>query len=214
MKIGVLGTGGVGSTIGSALVTLGHDVMMGSRSTANAKAVAWAASAGGRATHGNFADAARHGEILFNCTSGGGSLPALEAAGAANLRGKILVDVANPLDFSRGMPPSLTHNGSDSLAEQIQRACPDTKVVKALNTINAKVMVDPGRLRGAHDLFICGNDADAKSRVTDVLRGFGWKSVVDLGDLTRARGMEAYVLMWVAMMLAGGTPEFNIAIVR
>src|SRR5512141_355453 len=162
MKIGVLGTGVVGQTIATALVHKGHDVMMGSRSKTNEKASAWTQQTGPRASHGTFAEAARHGEIVFNCTHGGASVAALEAAGRENLRGKVVVDVGNPLDFSKGMPPSMTHNGSDSLAEQIQRALPEARVVKALNTINCFLMVDPSRVKGAHDVFVCGNDAAAK----------------------------------------------------
>jgi len=215
VNIGVLGTGVVGTTIGGALAARGHKVMMGSRTAANEKATAWAAQAGANASHGTFAAAAAHGELVFNCTSGAVSLEALRAAGSDNLRGKILIDVANPLDFSRGMPPSLSHSGNDSLGEQIQRAFPDARVVKALNTINCKVMVEPARVPGTHDVFICGNDAAAKARVTELLRDdFGWTSVVDLGDITRARGTEAYVLMWVAMLVAFGTADFNIRVAR
>ena len=141
MKLGILGTGMVGSTIGSKLVALGHEVVMGSRKAGNEKAVAWAAAAGAGASHGTFAAAAAHGELVFNCTSGGGAVDAVTAAGADNLRGKILVDIAVPLDFSKGMPPSLLFSGDDSIGERVQRALPDTKVVKALNTINHKVMV-------------------------------------------------------------------------
>lgn len=215
MKIGILGTGAVGQTLGTALTARGHEVTMGSRTATNEKAQAWAQRAGKNAAHGTFADAARHGELIMNCTSGAGSLDALRAAGAASLAGKVLIDVANPLDFSKGMPPTLAHRGDDSLAEQIQRAFPDAKVVKALSTINCNVMVDPARVPGEHDAFVCGNDAGAKARVTELLtRDFGWKRVIDLGDLTRARGLEAYVLAWVAMLQAFGTADFNIRVVR
>src|SRR3954470_2205060 len=137
MKLGVFGTGMVGSTIATKLAQLGHEVKMGSRAAGNAKAVEWAKAAGGKASQGTFADAAAFGEVLFNCTSGGASLAALQAAGATNLAGKVLVDVSNPLDFSKGMPPTLSVCNTDSLGEQIQRAFPDAKVVKALNTVNA-----------------------------------------------------------------------------
>ena len=215
MKLGILGTGMVGSTIGSKLVALGHEVVMGSRKAGNEKAVAWAAAAGAGASHGTFADAAANGEIVFNCTSGGGAVAAVTAAGADNLRGKILIDIANPLDFSKGMPPSLLFSGDNSIGERIQRALPDTKVVKALNTINHKVMVDPSRVPGGHDLFISGNDAVAKARVAEILRDwFGWKSIVDLGDITTARGTESYLLLWLRLWGALGTTDFNIKVVR
>ena len=190
MKIGVLGTGTVGRTIATKLVALGHEVTMGSRTADNEQAAEWVAEAGDRAAQGTFADAAAFGEIVFNCTAGVASLEALGSIATDDLAGKILVDVANPLDFSQGMPPTLSVSNTDSLAEQIQRALPDARVVKALNTVNAMVMVDPGRVPGEHDVFLCGNDADAKARVTQLLESFGWPSerVVDLGDISGREG--------------------------
>jgi len=215
MKIGVLGTGMVGPTIGTKLVELGHEVMMGSRSKDNEKAAAWAKSAGPKASHGTFADAARFGEVLFNCTNGMASLNALKLAGAENMKGKILVDIANPLDASKGMPPTLSVSNTDSLGEQIQRAFPDTKVVKTLNTMNCRIMVNPSLVRGDHDVFVSGNDRTAKERVKDILMNwFGWKSVVDLGDITTARGAEQLLPLWVRLMGMFGTPNFNFKIVK
>ena len=215
MKIAVFGTGTVGITIASKLVSLGHEVNMGSRTSSNEKAVAWAREAGPRASHGTFAEAAAFGEIIFNCTLGTATLDALNAAGAGALEGKILVDISNPLDFSQGMPPSLFVFGRDSLAEQIQRAFPSTRVVKALNTINCNVMVDAGRLPGEHATFVSGNDVEAKQKVTEILRDwFGWKQVLDLGDITTARGTEAYLMFWLRLWGALGTPDFNIQIVK
>jgi len=214
MKIGVLGTGIVGQTVAGALASKGHEVRMGAREAGNEKAAAWAKKAGGKASHGTFADAASFGEIVFNCTSGEASLKALAAAGAGNLAGKVLVDVANPLDFSKGMPPTLFTPQGDSLAEQIQKAFPKARVVKALNTINANVMFHPEKVPGESDLFVCGNDADARRSVTDLLQSFGWKSVIDLGDVTAARGLEAYLLLWLRLWGALGKPEFNVRVVR
>ena len=215
MKIGVLGTGMVGEAIASKLVSLGHDVKMGARSATNEKAIAWSKAAGAKASHGTFADAAAFGEIIFNCTNGQGSLAALEAAGKANLAGKILVDIANPLDFSKGMPPSLTVCNTDSLAEQIQRAFPDAKVVKTLNTLNAKLMVNPSLVPGEHDVFVSGNDADAKAKVTEILRDwFGWKNVIDMGDITTARGTEMLLPLWVRLYGKFGNANFNWHIAR
>lgn len=215
LKIGVLGTGMVGNTIGNKLIALGHEVVMGSRTANNEKAVAWSKAAGSRANHGAFSDAAAHGEIIFNCTAGAGALDAVRAAGTENLRGKILIDIANPLDFSKGMPPGLLFRGDDSLGEQVQSALPDTKVVKALNTVNHEVMVDPGRVPGSHDIFISGNDATAKTRVAEILRDwFGWKSIIDLGDITTARGTESYLPLWIRLWSTLGTADFNIRIVR
>lgn len=215
MKIGVLGTGIVGTTIASKLVQSGHDVKMGSRAAGNDKAVAWSKSNGARASEGSYADAAAFGDLLFNCTSGTGSLPALEAAGATNLGSKVLVDVSNPLDFSKGMPPTLTVCNTDSLAEQLQRAFPDLKVVKALNTMTAAIMVNPGLIKGEHEVFICGNDAGAKSKVKELLTGgFGWSLVHDLGDLTAARGQEMFLIFWTRVYGSLQSPMFNLHIAR
>jgi predicted dinucleotide-binding enzyme len=213
MRIGVLGTGIVGQTIATKLVELGHDVTMGARQAGSEKAVEWAAGAGAGAGEGSFADAAAHGELLFNCTSGTASLDALRAAGEAELRGKVLVDVANPLDFSHGMPPTLSVCNDDSLGEQIQREFPDARVVKALNTVNASVMVDP--IDGTN-LLVCGDDAAAKEQVVALLGEFGWPadSILDLGGIDGARGAEMYLPLWLRMMGALGTPQFNIAAIR
>lgn len=215
MKFGVLGSGMVGSTIATKLASLGHEVKMGSRDAANPKAKAWVASAGRGASQGTFADAAAFGEIVFNCTNGMGSIDALKSAGAAALRGKILVDVANPLDFSKGMPPTLFVSNNDSLGETIQRTFPEAKVVKALNTVNAAIMVAPGKLPGDHDLFVCGNDAAAKARIIRLLqKEFGWKSVNDVGDISAARATESYLHLWLRLYGALQTADFNVHVVR
>lgn len=214
MKIGVFGTGMVGTTIASKLVSLGHEVKMGSRTANNEKAAEWVKQAGQGASQGTFADAAAFGEILFNCALGSATMDILKSAGEENLRGKILVDISNPLDFSKGMPPSLFVSNTDSLGEQIQRAFPEVKVVKTLNTINCDVMVDPARLPEDHDVFVSGNDTEAKAKVTEILRGwFGWKNVVDLGDITTARGTEAYLLLWIRLWGTLKTPNFNLKLV-
>ncbi|MBX7083935.1 MAG: NAD(P)-binding domain-containing protein [Nannocystaceae bacterium] len=215
MKIGILGTGMVGNTIGGKLVALGHDVTMGARAATNEKAAAFAQSHGPRARAGSFADAAAFGEIVFVCTAGAGTLEALHAAGAANLAGKVVIDVTNPLDFSKGFPPRLSICNDDSLGEQIQRAFPSARVVKSLNTVTCSVMVDAARLPGEHVMFVAGNDAAAKAEVTALLRdGFGWRTVIDLGDIGQARGTEMYLPLWVRLYGALGTAEFNLAIVR
>jgi predicted dinucleotide-binding enzyme len=162
-----------------------------------------------------FAEAAARAELVINATSGGGSLGVLEAAGAGNLSGKVLVDVANPLDFSAGFPPTLSVKDTDSLAEQIQRTFPDARVVKTLNTLNASLMVDPRALAdGDHSVFVSSDDADAKATVTELLRSFGWRDVIDLGELSSARGAEMLLPIWVRLMPALGTPAFNVKIVR
>ena len=214
MRFGVLGTGTVGSAVATRLVSLGHEVRMGAREAANPKARDWAAAQGARASAGTFAEAAAFGEVVFNCTMGTASLDALQAAGAQNLGEKVLVDVANPLDFSGKTPALSTAAAGDSLAERIQKAFPGARVVKALNTVTAGVMGHPEKVPGDSDLFIAGNDADAKRRVTALLEEFGWKSVLDLGDVTAARGMEAYLLLWLRLAGTLKTPNLNVRVVH
>ncbi|KFE68591.1 NADPH-dependent F420 reductase [Hyalangium minutum] len=216
MKIGVFGTGMVGATIGTKLVALGHEVKMGSRTANNEKAVAWAKKAGAKASQGTFADAAGFGELIFNCTSGAGALDALNAAGAGSLKGKILIDISNPLDFSKGMPPTLFAGNTDSLGERLQAAFPETHVIKTLNTVTAEIMVNPGRIGGGdHVMFISGNDTAAKAKVGEFLKTqFGWKELVDLGDITTARGTESYLPLWLRLWGALKTPYFNVKIVK
>ena len=214
MQIGILGTGVVGQTLGARLTQLGHDVMLGSRTATNAKAAKWASENSPRGKQGTFADTATFGNIVFNCTSGTVSLEVLNAAGAANLGNKVLVDVSNPLDFSKGFPPTLSVCNTDSIAEQIQAAFPSARVVKTLNTMTAAVMVNPALVSGEHDVFVSGNDAAAKSEVTDLLRSFGWRTVIDLGDITTARGVEMILPLWLQLMGAFKSPLFNFHIAR
>ena len=216
MRIGVLGTGVVGQTIASKLIELGHDVTMGSRSATNERVVAWAAGAGERAHAGTMADAAASGEIVINATSGAATLEALNAAGAANLAGKVLIDISNPLDHSTGFPPTLLTVNTDSLGEQVQRAFPDARVVKTLNTVNADVMVNPGLIDGGHAIFVSGNDDDAKQTVATLLRSFGWgeDDIVDLGDITTSRGPEMYLALWIRVRMKLGISHFNIRLVQ
>jgi 8-hydroxy-5-deazaflavin:NADPH oxidoreductase len=216
MRVGVLGTGAVGRAIGTRLLQLGHEVTMGSRSAESAALADWVSEAGEGAQGGTFADAAAGAELLFNCTAGIASLAALEAAGANNLSGKTLVDVAVPLDFSQGMPPRLAFCNDDSLGERIQAAFPETRVVKALNTVNSAVMVDPGRVRGDHSIFVCGDDGAAKAQVSGLLEAIGWpaESIVDLGGIDAARGTEMYLPLWLRLYGHFGDADFNIAVAR
>ena len=215
MRIGILGTGIVGKTLATKLAKLGHDVRMGSRTAGGEKAKAWVKDTGGKSSEGTFADAAAHGEMVFNCTSGMASLEALKSAGAKNLQGKTLVDVANPLDFSKGMPPTLTVCNTDSLGEQIQRAFPTAKVVKSLNTVTTAVMVDPSIIPGVHTMFVSGNDAKAKAEVINILKtGFGWKEVMDLGDISCARAQEMHLALWVRLYAKLQTPNVNVHVAR
>lgn len=212
MKMGILGSGIVGQVISARLAELGHDVMIGTRTAA--KLQEWQ-SINLKVSIGSFAQTAAHGEMIFNATLGTASLDVLRMAGASNLNGKILVDISNPLDFSNGFPPSLTVSGTDSLAEQIQRAIPFAKVVKTLNTVTAQIMVYPRAVaEGEHHVFVSADDADAKAQVVEVLKSFGWIHIFDLGDLSTARGTEAYLLLWTRMYAALQNGMINVKIVK
>ena len=225
MRVAVLGTGGVGQTLAAKMAALGHEVMIGTRDVQAAldrAEAGWGAMvlSEWHAEHpdvklGTFADAAAHAEVVFNATAGMASLDVLEAAGAKNLDGKILIDVANPLDFSKGMPPTLSVCNTDSLGEQIQRAFPGAKVVKTLNTVNSNVMVDPSLVDGGdHHVFVSGNDEGAKAEVTRILKEwFGWKNVLDLGDITSARGAEMLLSLWLRLSMTLQTPMATIKVV-
>ena len=203
MRIGVLGTGMVGQTLGSRLAEVGHEVRTGSRTAGKEGAVA-------------FADAAAFGEVIFNCTAGDGSIDALRAAGEANLTDKVLIDVSNPLDHSSGGMPTLFVSNIDSLGERIQRAFPEARVVKSLQTMNCEIMAKPARVPGDHVVFVCGDDVAAKKQATALLGDFGWppERVIDLGDIEAARGTEMYVALWLRIWQAVGTLDFNISIAR
>lgn len=218
MKIGVLGTGVVGQTIAAKFSSLGHSVYIGTRDvgkTSQGPFAQWK-NAHSEIKLATFSDAAAHGEILVNATSGVGSIEALNLAGSANLKGKILIDIANPLDFSKGMPPTLSVCNESSLGEQIQAAFPEVKVVKTLNTMTASVMVEPGLVPGDHNVFVAGNDKSAKAAVIDILNEFGWKkeNVIDLGDITGARGTEMFLPLWLRLWGTLQTPMMNIKIMR
>jgi predicted dinucleotide-binding enzyme len=216
MKIGILGTGMVGNAIGSKLIQLGHEVKMGSRTSGNQKAVEWVEQNGSTASQGTFKDAADFGEIVFNCTAGAVSLEALKMAGAESLKGKILIDVSNPMDFSKGLPPTLIPSLgiTTSLGEEIQKAYTEAKVVKTLNTMYCDTMVNASLLPGDHDVFVCGNDTEAKARVKEILTDwFGWKSIVDLGDITTSKATEMLALAGMYFFGLKGSPMYNLKLV-
>jgi 8-hydroxy-5-deazaflavin:NADPH oxidoreductase len=226
VRFGILGTGVVGKTIAVRLDGLGHDVIVGTRNPeetlsrtdpdqyGNPPFGAW------QEEHpevrlGTFAEAAAHGDMVVNATAGAVSLEALEQAGEDNLNGKILIDIANPLDFSKGMPPTLLVSNTDSLGEQIQRRFPEAKVVKTLHTMNAYLMVDPAQLAATdHTVFVSGDDTEAKARVSELLRSFGWNDIIDLGDITTARGTEMVLPIWVRLFGVLQKPIYNFKIVR
>lgn len=229
MKIGVLGSGSVGQLIGLKLVELGQDVMIGTRQPENLNGKrGWAAplgqwqqaaqegkTSGGSASIGTFAEAAAHGELLINATNGLGSLAAFALAGADNLRGKVVLDIANELDTSGGMPPTSLATDARSLAEDLQAAFPDVRLVKTLNTMNAQIMVNPQSLAGGqHTVFVCGNDESARAEASALLASFGWTDILDLGDLRAARGVEMLLPLWLRVWNRLGDTPFNFRIVR
>jgi 8-hydroxy-5-deazaflavin:NADPH oxidoreductase len=213
MKFAVLGAGMVGEALAGKLVSLGHEVKLGSRAESAGKAAAWAAQAGPRASNGSYAQAAAFGDIVVNALQGAATLPVLGDL-KHELAGKLLIDIANPLDFSKGFPPTLFISNDRSLAEEIQKLLPQTQVVKALNTVHAPVMVNPSLVPGEHDIFVSGNDAAAKARVVELLQSFGWKAPIDLGDLSTARGTEQLLPLWLRLYAALGTGMFNLRVVR
>ncbi|MDF2094077.1 NAD(P)-binding domain-containing protein [Knoellia sp. 3-2P3] len=225
MKIAVLGTGMVGQALAARLLALGHDVVVGTRDPqvslartepdgmGNPPFSAWL-EAHPAAALATFADATAGADLVVNATSGAGAIAALELAGADNLAGKVLLDISNPLDFSAGFPPTLFVKDTDSLGEQIQRAFPQTRVVKTLNTLNAHLMVEPKALGEESSVFLSGDDEAAKATVTELLESFGHTDVIDLGDITTARGTEMLLPVWLRLMGALGTPMFNFKVVR
>ncbi len=206
----------VGVSLANKLISLGHDVQMGARDANNEKASSWARQIGPQASNGTFASAAIWADVIVNCTAGVHSLAALGVAGAASMRGKVIIDIANPLDFSNGALPMLTVANNSSLGEQIQAAFPESRVIKTLNTMNHEIMVNPSKLQGNHLVFICGNDSQAKRFVIGLLVDFGWKpeQIMDLGDLTASRATEMYLPLWLRMFQALQTGDFNISISR
>ena len=225
MKTAVLGTGMVGQALASRLLELGHDVVVGTRdpevtlsrtepdAMGNPPFSAWL-EAHPAARLASLADAVTGAELVVNATSGAGALPALEQAGADNLAGKVVLDISNPLDFSQGFPPSLFVKDTDSLGEQLQRAFPQARIVKSLNTLNAGLMVDPKALGEESTVFVAGNDQAAKDAVTELLHSFGHTDVIDLGDITGARGIEMLLPVWLRLMQTLGTASFNFRVVR
>ncbi|MFF5917923.1 NADPH-dependent F420 reductase [Streptomyces flavochromogenes] len=213
MKIAVLGTGEVGRRLATKLASLGHEVAIGSRTADNAEAVKWAGEYGGG--HGTFAGVAGPAELVVNATGGLVSLAVLRSVGADRLRGKVLLDVSNGLDFSEGFPPKVVTPDGASVAEQLQHAFSETRVVKSLNTMTNTVMVEPGRVPGHHNVFLSGDDEDAKAVVAGLLGSFGWAPdrILDLGDLTSARATEQLVQLWLRLYGMLGTGDFNFSVV-
>ena len=212
MKIGILGTGMVGEALGTKFVQLEHRVKMGSRTAHNDTAAAWVRHNGANASQGTFADAAAFGEMIFVCLKGEIVLDVVRSV-AGSLRGRVVVDVSNPLDFSKGMPPSLSICNTNSLGEEVQKTAAEAKVVKTLNIVNCEVMVNPAK-GGDPTMLVCGNDSAAKNQVIALLKSLGWKDVIDLGDITKARGTEMLLPLWLNLFGAFGHPRFGFKVVR
>jgi predicted dinucleotide-binding enzyme len=227
MNVTVLGTGIVGQVISGRLASLGHDVTIGTRDVeqtlarkakdgmGNPPFGEWYAQNKNKIKLSKYSEAARSSAIIFNCTSGHGSVDAIKSLGDHS-NGKILIDVANPLDFSNGFPPSLSVVNTDSLGELIQRTFPNVKVVKTLNTMTCFIMVNPSIVPGDHDVFVSGNDDGAKNIAKEILQSFGWleSNIIDLGDITTARGTEQLLPIWVRLMGKLKTPMFNFKIMK
>lgn len=226
MKIGILGTGVVGQNIAERLTQLDHQVMIGTRNKENTLAKTGKDNFGRppfsewirnntKIKFGTFSEAAAFGEFIVNATNGEGTMHALESAGRKNLANKVMLDISNPLDFSKGMPPTLFISNNDSLGEQIQRTYPEIKVVKGLNTMNAYIMTNPSLLPEDHNVFLNGNNAEAKNDVKKLLTSFGWKekNIIDMGDISTARGTEQILPIWVRLWSTLQTPMFNFKIV-
>jgi predicted dinucleotide-binding enzyme len=215
-KIGILGTGVVGNTIGSKMIALGYEVKMGSRTANNDKAAEWANSQGNKASAGTFEDAAKFGDIIFNCTKGEVTLEVFKQAGPSNFKGKTVIDISNPLDFSQGFPPFLTpqYANTNSLGEEIQKLIPDANVVKSLNIVNCEVMVNAQKSGGDPTMFMSGNNEGAKTEVSSILNQFGWNDIIDLGDITNARATEMMLPIWVRTYAATKNGYIAFKIVR
>lgn len=215
-KIGILGTGMVGRTIGKKLIELGYLVKMGSRTPDNPTAHEWAKSHGNNASTGTFADAAQFGEIIFNCTKGEITLEVFKQAGLQHFSGKTIIDISNPLDFSKGMPPFLNpqYTNTNSLGEEIQKLLPAANVVKTLNIVNCEVMVEAEKCGGEATMFMSGNNDHAKKETQALLLKFGWKDVMDLGDITTARGTEMMLPIWLRIYMATGKGYHAFKVVR
>ncbi|HEX6096614.1 MAG TPA: NAD(P)-binding domain-containing protein [Thermoanaerobaculia bacterium] len=201
VRVGILGSGDVGRVLAAGFAGLGHDVKIGSRDPQ--KLADWAEAAGPHVSTGTFAETARFGDILVLATLGVATEEAIRLAGVDAFEGKVVIDATNPLDFSTGAP-RLSIGHTDSLGEVIQRLLPRTRVVKAFNTVGNALMINPQLPGGPPDMFICGNDEDAKKIVTQICKHFGW-GVVDIGGIEGSRHLEPMCMVWVLHGLRSGS---------
>jgi 8-hydroxy-5-deazaflavin:NADPH oxidoreductase len=222
VRIAVVGSGGVGLGLAPALAAVGHDVVLATRdpaaTTAREDVAGWVA-ANPDVPVVALQDAAAGADLVVNATGGLVSADALEAVdaggGGGALDGVVVLDLANPLDFSGGFPPRVLADDRESLAERLQRRFPAARFVKSLNTVGVEVMVDPGAVAGGdHTAFLSGDDADAKAVVLGLLHDLGWRDVMDLGDLTTARAVELWLPLWLRLHQATGSRTVTLKVVR
>src|SRR5208282_5895800 len=205
MKVGVIGSGDVGRRLGQGFASQGHEVKLGTRDPKKKEIQAWLKETPGKVSVGSFAETAAHGEVILLCTLGSAAESAIGLAGEKNFAGKVLIDVTNPLDFSKGMPPGLFVGTTDSLGERVQRRLPQAKVVKCFNIVANSTMIDPRLKEGLPTMIIAGNDAGAKKKVAEILAGFGWEAPVDIGNIDGARWLEALTALWVRVAMSVGS---------
>ncbi len=212
MKVGVIGSGDVGRRLGQGFAGKGHEVKLGTRDTKKKEVQQWLKETPGKVSVGSFAEAAAHGEVVLVCTLGTAAEAAIGLAGEKNFDGKVLIDVTNPLDLSKGMPPGLFVGTTDSLGERVQRKLPRARVVKCFNIVGNPTMIAPRMKDGMPTMMIAGNDAAAKKEVGEILRSFGWEDTVDIGGIEGARWLEALTALWVrvAMNVGTWTPAFRV----
>ena len=222
MKIIILGTGMVGQTLATRLSLLGHEITLGTRNTellvmretpnpmTGLSFVDWYRE-NSDVKLMKFGDSVSKADLIVSATQGSASIEALQQIGEDQLKGKIILDIANPLDFSKGMPPTLLFCNDTSLGEKIQERFPESKVVKSLNTMSASLMVNPGSLKGKHNVFMSGNDVQAKKMVADLLKAMGWEqnNIIDLGDISTARATEMLLPVWLRLWNNLGHVNFN-----
>ena len=213
MRVGILGTGDVGQALGTGFAKFGHEVKMGSRDPSQEKVQSWVMKTGSKASAGTFAEAAAFGEIVVLATLWTATESIIRLADPKNLSGKVVIDTTNPLVFSAGAPPRLAVGHTDSAGEQVQRWLPDSHVVKAFNTVGNRHMVKPEFPGGPPDMFICGNDAQAKQTVTDLLKALGWP-VIDIGGIEGARYLEPLAMIWILYLLRTKTGDHAFKLLR
>ncbi len=205
MRIGILGSGVVATTLAEGFAGHGHSVMIGSRTPDSEKLQEWRKKARSQVSTGTFAQAASYGDTLVFAVLGSAVDDVITLAGPENFTGKLVIDTTNPLDFSKGFPPGLFIGLTDSLGERIQKRLPKAKVVKCFNTVPNSRMANPGDKSA--EMLICGNDKEAKSEVASLLKQFGWAGAIDLGGIAESRWLEAFVPLWART--ASSTNSWN-----